>query len=387
MRKIPNVAVLLETSHPISREMMLGIIDYVREHEPWNMEIIQGGTDDIRLPDPATWKGNGIIGRLPSDRIARSVAASGLPTVLFDPEERYVRKPGPLSCCSTMSCDSTAVGNMAAEYLLSLGYENFAFVPSVPELDWSRKRENAFVATLSKRGISNVFIPVRDKLKRESYFSRWLKSLPKPIAVFAANDVVGRRILKTAMLCNISIPAELSVLGVNNDAIVCETSLPRLSSIGVDARRAGYVAAGMLARLMTKGRKSPLFGIFPPSEVFERESTDIPSNGDAIVAAALRIIREDSASGLRVGELASRMHVSVRSLESRFHMHGLSIRDEISRRRLAEIKRLVSATNTPFSLIAEKAGFATVPHFTTAFKRAFGCTPGQMRLNLRKNEI
>ena len=54
--KTPAVAVLLESSHHISRMMILGILDYVREHGPWNVSLIHGGPNDIHIPQADAWR-------------------------------------------------------------------------------------------------------------------------------------------------------------------------------------------------------------------------------------------------------------------------------------------------------------------------------------------
>lgn len=50
MDKIRKVAVVLDSSHQISREMILGIIDWSRHHAHWDLSIVSGGPNDLRLP-------------------------------------------------------------------------------------------------------------------------------------------------------------------------------------------------------------------------------------------------------------------------------------------------------------------------------------------------
>ena len=40
---MPQVAVLLESSHETSRAMLQGILQYVRAHGPWSISTVLGG--------------------------------------------------------------------------------------------------------------------------------------------------------------------------------------------------------------------------------------------------------------------------------------------------------------------------------------------------------
>ena len=64
--KIPQVAVLLESSHETSRGMLRGILRYVRINGPWALHLVPGGARDQRLPDAGAWRGSGIIARVPT---------------------------------------------------------------------------------------------------------------------------------------------------------------------------------------------------------------------------------------------------------------------------------------------------------------------------------
>ena len=148
MDKIRKVAVMLDSSHQISREMIFGIIDWSRHHARWDLSIISGGPNDLRLPEMRFWHGDGIIARLPTPRIAAEIAAAQLPTVLIDPNHEYCTPGSPLARFSSVVCDSAAVGRLAADFYLKLGYRSFAFAAAKPELDWSIDRARSFRAAV-----------------------------------------------------------------------------------------------------------------------------------------------------------------------------------------------------------------------------------------------
>ncbi len=59
----------------------------------------------------------------------------------------------------------------------------------------------------------------------------WLVRLPRPCALFAVNDLIGRQVLAMAKSAGIDVPRELTVVAVDNDARICEHTVPTLSSV------------------------------------------------------------------------------------------------------------------------------------------------------------
>ena len=381
MDKIRKVAVVLDSSHQISREMILGIIDWSRHHAHWDLSIVSGGPNDLRLPEMRFWHGDGIIARLPTPRIAAEIAAAQLPTVLIDPNHEYCAPGSPPARFSSVACDSAAVGHLAADFYLKLGYRSFAFAAAKPELDWSIDRARTFRAAVEAAGSVCAFLPSnRMGAEREQpRLVAWLRALPPRTAVFAANDHRARDILRAAAMGGIRIPEDLAVLGVNDDALVCETTFPRLTSIRMDAHRAGYLAAEILAHHLAHPHAARRVGLFRPVEIVERESAGLPASDDALVLAALKIIHAHAASGLRVNEIAAQLHVTLRTLELHLSAAHISIKRELARRRLASIEHMVRTTNTPLAEIARQHGYTGTAHFTTAYKKAFGTTPAAAR--------
>ena len=118
-------------------------------------------------------------------------------------------------------------------------------------------------------------IPLRKITGRsvKEALSRWLLSLPKPCAVFAAFDQLARLVLEACADCGLSVPEQILVLGVDNEEFLCELTVPTLSSIQLDFESSGYMA-GELCEAMLGGRdiaSGPIrYGI---RGIVEREST------------------------------------------------------------------------------------------------------------------
>ena len=217
--------------------------------------------------------------------------------------------------------------------------------------------------------------------------SRWLKNLPKPLAVFAANDTRGRQVLSACLEADIPVPYETAVLGVNNDALICETSQPPLSSVAVDIERAGYAAAELLDQLMQRARREPLTVTYGPSGVVQRASTQRLHVTDRLVIRALEHIRINAGLNIRVSDVAEHLGVTRRWVEKRFDQTlGRSVLDEIQRVRMDTLRALVGQTDQPFTDIAKRCGFSGANHLGIIFKAYVGMTMSAFRQREEKGK-
>ncbi|MFA7173555.1 MAG: XylR family transcriptional regulator [Kiritimatiellia bacterium] len=379
-KKMPQVAVLLETSHGISRMELRGILRYVRIYGPWSIHHYVGGTSDLKMPDVRHWKGQGIIGRVPNEDVANQIIAARLPTVLFNPDDKYRQPPHPLSKCCCTESDSAAIGRVAAEHYLSKAFQNYAFVGDVNGINWSVWRQESFTNALAEVGKSCHHYPlppreIRDWDTERPLLCRWLKKLPKPVSIFAANDYRARQVLDACLIADISVPYEAAVLGVNNDALICETSIPQLSSIALDAEKAGYEAARMLDGLMQRSLKGIHTITYGPVGVVARASTDALHVKDKLVVRALEFIRINNGLTIRVSDVAEHLGISSRWLEMRFSQTlGRTINQDIQRTRMATICAMLKETDLSLDVISKRCGFAHPNHLCTLFKRAHGMT-------------
>ncbi|MFO7936795.1 MAG: XylR family transcriptional regulator [Kiritimatiellia bacterium] len=385
-KTIPQVAILLESSHGVSRGMMRGILDYVRIYGPWALHMIAGGANDQRMPDLKSWKGNGIIARIPNPASADDIVQANLPTVLVDPFDRYLEKNHPLTKCPRVQCNSVAVAGMAAKHLITQGFTNFAYVGDPNGFNWSRWREKAFTQRLTENHFScHIYSrPETDDAANWSleikHMCRWLKKLPKPTAVFAANDARGRQVLNACLSAGIAVPYEIAVLAVNNDVLICETSLPPLSSVAVDMEQAGHKAAEMLDKLMCNEKLDKPHIRYGPEYIVNRASSQRLQVNDRLVIEALEFIRINSGLNIRVIDVADHLRVSSRWLEKLFAQHlGRSVIKEIHRVRSRTIYNLVTRTGMPFAKIAERCGFTSSNHLGVLFRKEFGETMSNAR--------
>ena len=382
---MPQVAVLLESSHGVSRAMLQGILNYVRVYGPWDIHVAAGGTNDLKMPDLRRWKGTGIIGRVTTDGIARDILASKLPAVLFNPGDRFLAPSHPLSKFSRTQSDSCAIGKMAAEHDLGLPFSNFAFVGESSGIRWSQLRQAAFAARLAAAGKSCLAYPLPQPDCREWEAERpslckWLKKLPKPVAIFAANDNRASDVLNACLGAGIGVPYEAAVLGVNNDILICETCIPPLSSIATDSQKAGYEAARILDERMRGTGKRQQIVTYGPTGVVSRASTEALHVNDKLVIRALEFIRINAGLTIRVSDVAGHLGVTPRWAEMRFQQTlGHSILDAIQRTRMQTVCAMLKETDLPLNAISKKCGISHPNHLCALFRRQFGMTMSDYR--------
>ena len=80
LTRLPQIALLLETTHSYSRDLISGILQYQNLHGPWGIWFEPGGSADQRLPRKRDWKIDGILCWATNREIEKEVLAAKVPT-------------------------------------------------------------------------------------------------------------------------------------------------------------------------------------------------------------------------------------------------------------------------------------------------------------------
>ena len=64
-----RVALLVETSKAFGRGVLRGVSRWLREHEPWSLYADERGFEEGVPPGLETWQVDGVISRVPQDRL------------------------------------------------------------------------------------------------------------------------------------------------------------------------------------------------------------------------------------------------------------------------------------------------------------------------------
>ncbi|MFM7413513.1 MAG: substrate-binding domain-containing protein, partial [Planctomycetota bacterium] len=225
MADSPLIAVVLDAARPYDRLIIGGVARYVREQAPsWSLYVEEDPLQ--KLPDLKRWHGQGIIANFDDRRVARAIAGISIPVVGVGGGYGWFDRA---SAIPYVFSDNAAIGRLGAAHLLACGFERLAFYgyPQTATAGWSGERAQAFAAACAEAGKPCHLLVGRhadarrwQELQRE--LCGWIRTLPKPIGIMACNDVRARHVLEACRRLGLRVPHDVAVLGVDNDAMICE---------------------------------------------------------------------------------------------------------------------------------------------------------------------
>jgi len=377
---VKKVALLIPLSRAFGRGITRGALNYANSIGHWQIFSLlpdYTSSSTVCVSDLIEkWQPDGIIAHIPFLDI-NAYRDFGVPMVAAN-----IYAPVKNTANIVPDCDMPP--KMAADYFISKGFRNFAFCGF--HMHWCTAREHAFTQYLHGYGFDVSVYQTPKKHMRmsweteQSYLAEWLLRLPRPIAVLASNDDRGRHVLEACQLAGLDVPGEVTVLGSDNDEMVCEMTSPPLSSIAYNFENSGYEAAEVLDRMMRTGSGSKQTVVTQAQEIVTRQSTDIMAIEDADVAKAIQFIQTYFKSNISVNDVVEVTTLSRRSLESRFiHIIRHSIAEEIRRQRIAHAVKLLVGTNLTVAQIASAAGFQETKRLNELFTRYHHMSPSSYR--------
>ncbi|KAF0095842.1 MAG: LacI family transcriptional regulator [Puniceicoccaceae bacterium 5H] len=275
--------------------------------------------------------------------------------------------------------DHVAIGKLAAEHFLSLGFRQLAFV-MFEDNQIERARCNGFGETALAAGAHFHKLQFA-QLKQE------LATLPQPVALLAMNDINALEVTRVCLDAGLRIPEEVAVLGVDDTRVVCDMAEVPLSSIDCNHERQGYEAATLLHRLMEGEEGPPEMIRIPPAGVTSRKSTDTIAVPDLAAMHALRLIRDAFRQPLRIADIARQVGVSARRLQSSFRENfGFTMIHELTRVRVEHACQLLVDEDLKLDAVALESGFSSRFHFIRAFQRIVGISPSAYRKQMQDSE-
>lgn len=372
LQQVPRVLVVLPTVQKACRDKLQGILRYAHLNGPWDVQTLDDHPFIAQLGTFKNWQPDGIIYGSEDDAFRHIIRSRKVPIVRLDPSLPVLQRQ------SSVRHDSKLIAETAAEHFLHLGLTQFAFVGSVPAFGWSATRAEAFRAGLAKAGfVCRTYQPLHAEdwgLERR-HMETWLKALPKPCGLMAAVDLRAKQVLDTCRTAGIRVPDEIAVVGVDNDATICENTTPTLSSVLPDFEGGGYLAAELLDRLLRGFQKKPVYLSYGVRGLVQRQSSMYLRQSDSLIASAIEFIRLNACAGITVPDVVQQMNVSRRYAERHFRAAcGHSILDEIQHHRLERVCALLHGTNLPIREIGERCGYDTEIYLKVLFKKRFGLT-------------
>ncbi len=275
--------------------------------------------------------------------------------------------------------DSADVVKKASRELLSRDFATYGFVHYRTHRDWSVERETIFRQELTLRDKAVVSFDswCHPKNEDNAAFCRRLESfvasLPKPCGILAANDEMAVHVLRAAGRLGIAVPEEMAVMGIDNDELVCENTIPTLSSVAPDFVRSGKLAASLLARRFSRPNFEPVVLSFGSAPLERRHSTRKTERVDMRAVRAVEYVRQHACDGITAADVIREMGLKVRTAELRFReVAKRSIRDEIIAVRVARAKELLRSRKLNVNDIYLKCGYRDCRSLRAVFTKATG---------------
>ena len=375
-RKCKTVLICLWSAGSCGRKQLAGILRYVNAGHPWNVSILLDPKDlTPKAIADAERKGTDgfIVFVLPT--AAAALARSSVPTILLSyPTPELERRAANLV---RFVNDNAAIGRRAAEHILSRGtFASHAFVPDADGRLWSPQREKSFCDTFAKAGHR-----VHVYRAADGDLGDWLAALPKPTAVMAPFDLGAREIAVTCKRQGLAVPRDVSIIGVDNDELICEATRPTLTSLAIDQEQIGYRAAETLDRLMAARSPRPsCTKTIASGPIVERESTRFVSPSVHVVTRIRRFIDEHFREVLGPDDVAARLGISRRLADLRLTAAtGNTVRKALEERRFAEVTRQLASSDLPIATVTRNCGFENDLWVKYVFKRRYGMTMSAWR--------
>lgn len=166
-----------------------------------------------------------------------------------------------------VAIDDVLVGRLATQHLIELAHRDIAFLGRDPDAVYG------FTAAADRllgyrEAHAQAGLPVDERLiitsgfelrrNEEAFSELWQRGAagdgPHPTAVFAVSDEAAMSILHAAKALGVSVPDELSVIGVDNHDL---SYLVDLTTVAQPVRAQGRAAAAMLIEQIETGEIGP----------------------------------------------------------------------------------------------------------------------------------
>ncbi|MEK7949825.1 AraC family transcriptional regulator [Luteolibacter soli] len=359
--------------------LLAGIAAYAAEHH-WH---ISAASITKELAIPWGWSGDGVLAWLAgSDELCEFVQSLHKPTVDFS--LRRANLP-----FTHVVQDHAECARLAADHFIRRGFKNFLFYSDSG--NWTfEERGDGFVRAVAKHGHDCTWIRWHSHksyrkgrgewTERRAWLAAKIGQAKKPLAVFAANGTLAVEVQEVCDLADIAVPQEVSIIGIEDDLLLPQSSQRPITAVDPDFENLGYQGAAWLDRMMNGIKVDPTPIRIPPTRIIARRSTDITAVNHPGVAKALRFIAEHFSENIDIDTVARTAGISRRGLHQAFIEHlGLTPGEHIRSTRIEHAKRLLGESNNKVESVAFLCGYQSVNSFFIAFKQACGMPPGEFR--------
>lgn len=373
-RRAPRVAVCIDTRDGPGRERLFGCYQYALERD-WRLYLMRDDSENA-IVEMAALDLDGAIFYDRSRPLQEAVKRRGTPCV--ETGARHLDLAD-----AAVFIDDRVLVRMAVEHLRAVGFANFGYCGLAGSHPSHERASNLLTQAREAGFAARVFEDKRRDGQLElDVLRRWLGALPKPAGVLTYDDKMGERVLAACRWANIRVPDEIGVIGIGNDELICEVTLPRLSSVALPAREIGRTAALALERLLDGRRRKPepVRMQVAPLEVVCRASTDRLPPARPAVLKAVEFMRAECHRPVGTDQVAAAAGTPRRTLERVFSADlGRTVHEYFVELRMQNAKRLLRQTDLPLDEVSRKNGYLSLSSFMRMFAARTGKSPREYR--------
>lgn len=340
---------------------------------------------------PWGWKGDGMLTWLcAGDDLLEFAMKAEVPVVDFSSYRNNPKIPRALE-------DHAQAAKLVVEYFLSRQFRHFVFYSHANYWVYEQRGQH-FSGFLQQSGRGCTWLRWHESVAGKTVLDSWklrrhwlaqqLKSFPKPLAVFAADDQHALEVLDACELARITVPEEIVILGAGNHLLAPDALRIPISSVDTNLVEVGYRGARLLDAMMNGKSPPPAPLLVPAAGLVIRKSSDAMAVNHEDVARCLRLIQDRLHESLGIRDFEKTVNISARSLQHAFMIHwGCTPRQALVNARINRAKQLLlEPANHKLETVARDCGYRSVTGFRSSFSRILGMTPNIYRKNQWTNK-
>ncbi len=378
-----RLLIISDFTEAFPSKLLKGIVQYSRRKEQWSIcRMPPAYKKMIGIPGVVrwaqSWGADAVIGQFEETDDVGLFAVNGIVAVAQDFKQRFANIPN-------ITADYVGTGRMGARFFLNRGFRHFAYF-GFRNVCWSDERCDGFWQEVEAAGYGNSFYTYNlqdiDNLwfYEQDKLTDWLRAIPKPIAIMACDDNQGNNLVEACHAAGIKIPSEVSILGVDNDELLCSLGSTPLSSIQVNIEEGGYQTAALIEQRVLHPETPLQDVVLKPVKIIGRMSTAAFATQDDQIQKAIQFIHRNITRKISVEDVTDEVALSRRLLERRFKkVTDQTIYQYITDVKLKQFAQMLLDTDDQLIDIALSLGESDTKSISRRFKQLYGCSPIQWR--------
>ncbi|MGN7477167.1 LacI family DNA-binding transcriptional regulator [Solibacillus silvestris] len=205
---------------------------------------------------------------LEDDPIFEKLKGLGIPFITYNRKHKLNE--------NFVEIDNFHAGELSFKYMRELGHENIAWIGGQLNVTTFKNRYEGFIHAMKEGNMpidpSYIVHNAVSKSDLEDAIYNLLHLRVPPTAICAATDSIALDLIDIAKKANISIPEELSIMGIDNVEI-SQHGMIELTTVGSKYKKnLGYIAIQELIS-MIDGKNNSCICITEPVKLFVRKTT------------------------------------------------------------------------------------------------------------------